>query len=141
MTSKQYISFVLNMYQQTLSQEHLVKISKKYNFERDLDIRMNELSVGNKKKAALICAILLDVPIKIFDEPLNGLDIESIDLFVQDLFKMTKEDKCVILSSHLLDIVKKLTPNIIYINNKHCFQFTLNDESDIRKVLSDYDKE
>ncbi len=72
---------------------------------------------------------------------LNGLDIESIDLFVQDLFKMTKEDKCVILSSHLLDIVKKLTPNIIYINNKHCFQFTLNDESDIRKVLSDYDKE
>lgn len=54
---------------------------------------------------------------------------------------MTKEDKCVILSSHLLDIVKKLTSNIIYINNKHCFQFTLNDESDIRKVLSDYDKE
>ncbi|EII6305220.1 TPA: ABC transporter ATP-binding protein [Staphylococcus pseudintermedius] len=141
MTSKQYISFVLNMYQQSLSQEHLLRISKKYNFERYLDIRMNELSFGNKKKAALICSILLDVPIKIFDEPLNGLDIESIDLFVQDLFKMTKEDKCVILSSHLLDIVKKLTPNIIYINNKHCFQFTLNDESDIRKVLSDYDKE
>ncbi|REH79669.1 ABC transporter ATP-binding protein [Staphylococcus felis] len=141
MTTQQYISFILDMYQQKFNERQLVEISKKYNFENFLGTKMDNLSFGNKKKTALICSLLLDVPLKIFDEPLNGLDIEAIDTFLQDLFDMVKEGKCIIISSHLLDIVKKLTLNIIYINDKHCHYFTLNEESDIRKVLSNYDQE
>ncbi|UXR73841.1 ABC transporter ATP-binding protein [Staphylococcus sp. IVB6238] len=140
MTSQQYIFFILSSYGQSFDKDQLINISQKYNFEKYLDIKMNNLSLGNQKKATLICSILLDVPLKIFDEPLNGLDIEAVDIFIQDLFEMIKRDTCVIISSHLLDIIKNLTKHIIYINNNQCHHFTLDEESDIRKVLSEYDK-
>ena len=50
MTSQQYMSFVLDMYQQTLNQERLLRISKKYTFERYLGVKMDQLSFGNKKR-------------------------------------------------------------------------------------------
>ena len=140
MTSQQYIFFVSNIYRQKIKREDLLRISKRYNFEKFLDVKMDELSLGNKKKATLICSLLLDIPVIIFDEPFNGLDIEAIDMFIQDLLDMVKEDKCVILSSHLIDIIKKITPNIVYISDKHCHQFTIDEANDIRKVLSSYDK-
>lgn len=138
MTSQQYIYFVLKIYRQKIEQEDLLRISKRYNFEKFLDVKMDELSLGNKKKATLICSLLLDIPVIIFDEPFNGLDIEAIDMFIQDLLNMAKEDKCVIISSHLIDVIEKITPNIIYINDKKCFQFTVGDNN-IRKVLSSYE--
>lgn len=140
MNSIQFITFLLKTYNSSFTEEQILEMSERYNFSQYLYTPMKNLSLGNKKKASIICSIIIDAPILIFDEPLNGLDIQSIDTFLEDLEQLSNNGKCIIISSHLLDIITKITPNIIYITNQKCFQIKLHNNDNIRKVLSDYDQ-
>ena len=70
------------------------------------------LSKGNKQKILWILAVMHNPDVLILDEPLNGLDAESI-VHVKDLMRyMAGQGKTIFYSSHLLDIVEKLCTRI-----------------------------
>lgn len=70
--------------------------------EVELDKKMGELSLGNKKKVAIVQALIHNPKILILDEPTNGLD----PLIQKKLFKILLEENkkgtTVFLSSHNL---------------------------------------
>lgn len=75
----------------------------------DLDIsrKISELSLGNKKKVGIVCALQHKPRLYILDEPTSGLD----PLMQQEFFKILKERNeegaTVFLSSHILSEIKK----------------------------------
>ena len=73
----------------------------------DPERRVDELSLGNKKKVGIVCALQHRPKLYILDEPTSGLD----PLMQQEFFKIMKERNdegaTVFLSSHVLSEIKK----------------------------------
>jgi ABC-2 type transport system ATP-binding protein len=84
-------------------------------FELDTKKKIGQLSMGNKKKAALVAALSCRPKLMILDEPTNGLD----PLMRQKLFDALHEQReagCTIfLSSHNLDEVQTLCSRVAII--------------------------
>jgi ABC-2 type transport system ATP-binding protein len=88
---------------------------KSKNLKKLLDIfdynprkRVNELSSGNKKKLAIILALMHEPKILISDEPTNGLDPLLQNRFYETLVAMNKEGMTIFMSSHNLSEVEKI---------------------------------
>lgn len=64
-----------------------------FHMEKMENRKIMELSKGNQQKVQMICALIHNPEILIFDEPLNGLDIGNVDLFKQLIFKLKKEKR------------------------------------------------
>lgn len=75
----------------------------------DLDVnrKVSELSLGNKKKVGIVCALQHKPRLYVLDEPTSGLD----PLMQQEFFKILKERNdegaTIFLSSHVLSEIKK----------------------------------
>ncbi len=91
---------------------------ERYQFTNHKNKMIDELSLGNLKKLNIICSYLINTRVLIFDEPLNGLDIQSIEKFIEDIQLLKKKGYLVILSTHILDVVERFTNKIVLINNK-----------------------
>ena len=71
------------------------------------------LSKGMLQKVGIIQSLLSQGDLFLFDEPTDGLDLDSIKLFKDDLLKMLDENKTIIISTHSKQLFKDLKP-IIY---------------------------
>ena len=75
----------------------------------DLDVnrKVSELSLGNRKKVGIVCALQHKPKLYVLDEPTSGLD----PLMQQEFFKILKERNdegaTIFLSSHVLSEIKK----------------------------------
>ncbi|MBI3828359.1 MAG: ABC transporter ATP-binding protein [Planctomycetes bacterium] len=69
-------------------------------------------SKGMKKKLALICAVLHDPLLLIFDEPTNGLDPYATRTLHEFVREKVAAGKTVFFSTHLLDQAEKLCHRI-----------------------------
>lgn len=81
------------------------------------DRRIEELSLGNKKKVGIVCALQHKPSLYILDEPTSGLD----PLMQQEFFNILKERNndgaTVFLSSHNLSEIKKYCGKAAIIRN------------------------
>lgn len=78
--------------------------------------RISELSKGMQQKIQLIVSILHNPDILILDEPFIGLDPVNQLIFADLLKKYRDEGKYIILSSHQMDQVEKLSDHICLMN-------------------------
>ena len=76
------------------------------------DRRYDTFSTGMKQKTSLAICLLHDPDTIIFDEPTNGLDILTQHLIENYLLKLKEEGKCIILSTHILDLVSRLADRV-----------------------------
>lgn len=84
-------------------------------FSDFLEKPIGTLSKGNKQKI-LICSALMHNPeVIILDEPLNGLDANSIFVFQDMISKLSLEGKTIIYCSHLLKTIEQISTKIIII--------------------------
>lgn len=70
--------------------------------EVELEKKMGELSLGNKKKVAIVQALIHNPKILILDEPTNGLDPLIQKKLFEILLEQNKKGTTVFLSSHNL---------------------------------------
>lgn len=92
--------------------EELVKL-----FKIDVNKKIGELSLGNKKKIGLVIALMTEAKLLILDEATSGLDpIMQNTLF--DILKKYKEKGTTILfSTHNLNEIKKICDRVAIIKN------------------------
>ncbi len=76
------------------------------------DRRYETFSTGMKQKTSLAICLLHDPDTIIFDEPTNGLDILTQHLIEEYLLRLKKEGKCIILSTHILDLVSRMADRV-----------------------------
>lgn len=77
----------------------------------------NQLSLGTKQKVMLITALLEDVDMYIFDEPLNGLDDASVTFFQEELKGLKQNGKIILIVLHDESRLKLRNKQIIKISN------------------------
>jgi len=80
--------------------------SNKNIFELDKNKLLKECSTGTKKKAYINAVLQFsDYKLYIFDEPFNGLDIESNYILLNQIIKLSKNN-IVFISSHIIELVE-----------------------------------
>lgn len=72
-------------------------------WEIDGGLKLNELSKGMRQKVLLMQAFIMDGSIYIFDEPLNGLDKEMQEVLIDEINKLKRRNKTIIIISHQLN--------------------------------------
>lgn len=83
-------------------------------FELDLDKNIAELSYGNKRKLAIVQAMLHNPRLLILDEPSSGLDPLMQNVFFELLREENQKGVTIFFSSHVLSEVQRMC-NIIAI--------------------------
>lgn len=82
--------------------------------------KIGGLSKGMLQKLGIIQTILCDGDLYLFDEPTDGLDIDSINIFKKDILKLLNENKTIIISTHNKEIYEDLDINIYYFKDGIC---------------------
>ena len=86
-------------------------------FKIRMPLKVSELSKGMHQKILLTLIICRDVDAYFFDEPLNGLDDESIAIFVEALKELHKKGKLLLISTHNPQFFQALKCRIIVLRD------------------------
>ncbi|SCN26365.1 putative ABC transporter ATP-binding protein YbhF [Clostridium sp. N3C] len=86
-----------------------------HSFDVELTKKMWELSLGNKKKVAIVQALIHKPQLLILDEPTNGLDPLIQQKLFNTLLKIRKEGTTIFLSSHNLTEVEEFCDRVAII--------------------------
>lgn len=84
-------------------------------FDVELTKKMSELSLGNKKKVAIVQALIHKPQLLILDEPTNGLDPLIQQKLFNTLLKLREEGTTIFLSSHNLTEVEEFCDRVAII--------------------------
>ena len=87
---------------------------------KDFDVpptnNLRRLSMGQKKKVALVLALSLRVPLLLLDEPTNGLDIPSKSKFRQLLVQHISDEQTVLISTHQVRDLEQMIDRLVVLH-------------------------
>lgn len=114
MTGDQFIEFMANERKITdmTRTEQLKEL-----FKVDTSKEIKEMSLGTKRKLAVVTAFMHNPKILILDEPTSGLDPVMQERFIQFILKEKSEGKTILLSSHIFTEVDATCDRIAIIKN------------------------
>lgn len=119
LTAREYITFIGQLY--GMSYETCDKKGKKLmeilGIGEAYDSRLSSFSKGMKQKVVIISALIHNPDILFLDEPLSGLDANSVILIKEIITKLKEEGKTIFYSSHIMEVVEKISDRIIVLNN------------------------
>ncbi len=78
----------------------------------DTEKKINELSLGNRKKVSIVCAMQSKPKLFVFDEPTSGLDPLMQTEFFKLIQEYVKKGATCMLSTHVLSEVKNYCKNV-----------------------------
>jgi ABC-2 type transport system ATP-binding protein len=77
--------------------------------------RISGYSLGMRQRLGIATALLGDPPVLVFDEPVNGLDLEGVR-WVRSLFRQcADEGRTVLVSSHLMSEMQLIADRVVII--------------------------
>ena len=79
--------------------------------------KVEALSHGNQQRVHLAAALVHDPEALVLDEPLAGLDPAGIDAIGEVLLERAHSGRCVLFSSHQLDLVEDLCESVAIIDH------------------------
>lgn len=86
-------------------------------FELDANINLKQMSLGMKRKLAVVTAFMHDPEILILDEPTSGLDPIMQKTFIEFILQEKKRGKTIFLSSHIFHEVDACCDRIAIIRD------------------------
>lgn len=119
LTAREYLTFIGELYGMEYEvankkAEHLMDL---FGIKDVYDARISSYSKGMKQKTLVISALINDPDILFLDEPLSGMDANSVMVFKEVLAELARRGKTIFYSSHIMEVVEKISSRIILINN------------------------
>jgi ABC-2 type transport system ATP-binding protein len=90
--------------------------------------KLRTYSQGMKKRFSLAAAMLPDPQNYMFDEILNGLDIEGVQFMRNLMIELRKKNKAVLLSSHILTEIENISDRVVFIHKGKIIKVADRDE-------------
>lgn len=120
-TPNEYFEFISEMriLNKKEAREKARRLLNLFEIEENADQRIGSFSKGMKQKVLIISALLHNPSILFMDEPLSGLDANSVIKVKEIITHMASEGKTIFYSSHLMDVVEKVSDRIVLINDGH----------------------
>ena len=98
------LKFAADMHKKECSEERRMLCER---LEVPVDKKIDELSLGNRKKVSIVCAMQHKPQLFIFDEPTSGLDPLMQAEFFNLILEYNTQGATCLLSSHVLSEIKK----------------------------------
>ena len=121
LTGREYINYIADLYGVSKADRdaRIEKYVNLFELQQAFDNRMQTYSHGMKQKVTIMAALVHNPKIWILDEPLTGLDPQSIFQVKQCMIKHAEEGNIVFFSSHIIDVVEKLCTRIAIVKKGH----------------------
>ncbi|MEG1310564.1 MAG: ABC transporter ATP-binding protein [Romboutsia sp.] len=118
LTAREYLTFTGQIYglEYEKSDEKALNLMGVLGIGEAYNSRLASFSKGMKQKVVIISALLHNPDILFLDEPLSGLDANSVLLIKEILQKLKEDGKTIFYSSHIMEVVEKLSDRIILLN-------------------------
>ena len=118
LTPLEYLRFVGKLYQleESLVEKKSWELLRLFDLADKAKTRMNGYSKGMKQKVLLISGLIHNPEIIFLDEPLSGLDANAVILVKEILSQLKQNGKTIFYSSHIMDVVEKISDRIIIID-------------------------
>ena len=117
LTGREYINYIADLYRVSAEErtERIDRYVALFHLEGSFDNPMKTYSHGMKQKIAIMAALVHNPKIWILDEPLTGLDPDSIFQVKECMKQHAKEGNIVFFSSHIIDVVERICDRIAII--------------------------
>jgi ABC-2 type transport system ATP-binding protein len=147
LTGYDHLKFVCSV--QKLPISKIKEVAERVGMEKYMKKRVRNYSLGMKQHLLLAMVIINEPKLLLMDEPLNGLDPTSAINMRKILLELYQEGTTIIVSSHNLDEIDRLTNTIYFMKDgallKESLQdisskkylITINDIEKAKKVLND----
>ncbi|MBC8034212.1 MAG: ABC transporter ATP-binding protein [Chitinophagaceae bacterium] len=118
LTPLEYLSFIGRLYKlgDDVIERKSMDLLGLFDLADKAGMRMNSFSKGMKQKVLLISGLIHNPEIIFLDEPLSGLDANAVILVKELLAQLKNAGKTIFYSSHIMDVVEKISDRIIIIN-------------------------
>ncbi len=128
LTGYEFISMMQKMYKKK-NDEMLNKMLDLFKLEPNvLKMETKRMSLGVKRKLALVTAFMSDPDVLILDEPTSGLDPVMQEVFIKFIKEEKSRGKTILLSSHIFSEVDATCDRICIIKDgKIVSEFVAND--------------
>lgn len=119
LTAREYLTFIGQLY----GLEYDIADKKAYELMDILEIkdaynsRISSFSKGMKQKVVIISSLIHNPDILFLDEPLSGLDANSVMVLKEIMLSLKEEGKTIFYSSHIMEIVEKISDRIVLLND------------------------
>lgn len=119
LTAQEYLTFVGELYgmDYSLANQKAKKMMKVFGLEEAYQSRISSFSKGMKQKTLIVSSFLHNPDLLFLDEPLTGLDANSVMIFKEILAKFAEEGKTIFYSSHIMDVVEKISNRIVLLHD------------------------
>lgn len=117
LTAREYINYIADLYGVSLEdrQERLNNFIELFEFESAIDNQIKTYSHGMKQKVTIMSALIHNPKVWILDEPLTGLDPNSIFQVKECMKRHAEAGNIVFFSSHIIDVVERICDRIAII--------------------------
>ncbi len=119
LTPQEYLSLVAELHglEPGLAAGRIEKLFKGFDLAEVAARQITTLSRGQRQKVLLSGGLLPDPPVLILDEPLQGLDANSVSMLRRMLQQMAQDGKTILMCSHILAVVEQLCDRILVLNH------------------------
>ena len=117
LTGREYINYVADLYNVSAEErnETIERMVTRFQLQGAFDNHMKTYSHGMKQKIAIMAALVHNPKVWILDEPLTGLDPNSIFEVKECMKEHAAAGNIVFFSSHIIDVVEKICDRIAII--------------------------
>lgn len=121
LTGREYINYIADLYNVSKKDrdERIESLITRLELKSAFDNQIKTYSHGMKQKIAIISALVHDPKLWILDEPLTGLDPNSIMQVKECMKEHAAKGNIVFFSSHIIDVVEKICDRIGIIKKGH----------------------
>lgn len=118
LTPLEYLHFIGQLYKLDRAQvdKKAKELLELFDLGNYSESRMTTFSKGMRQKVLLIAGMIHNPSLLFLDEPLSGLDANAVILVKEILSQLRKNGKTIFYSSHIMDVVEKISDRIIIIN-------------------------
>jgi ABC-2 type transport system ATP-binding protein len=118
LTPMEYLQFTGALYgmDEDVCSERIVRMMNAFDLSSNINQRMDSFSKGMRQKVLLASGLLHNPDIIILDEPLSGLDANSVIIIKELISKLAKDGKTIFYCSHMMDVVERVSNRIVLID-------------------------
>ncbi|MBE7085898.1 MAG: ATP-binding cassette domain-containing protein [Clostridiales bacterium] len=117
LTGREYVNYIADLYNVS-EEDRTARINEyveRFRLQGSFENPIKTYSHGMKQKITIMSALVHNPKLWILDEPLTGLDPESIFQVKEAMKKHAQEGNIVFFSSHIIDVVERICDRIAII--------------------------
>lgn len=114
-----FLLSISNLY--NLENNQLVINSYCERFSLNKNMKVSKLSKGMAQKVLIIQSLIHKASLFIFDEPINGLDFKSQQIFLNIIKELKKENKTIIIATHYPLFYKTISDKFVFLKERKLY--------------------